>query len=201
MPKRRVPFTPGDLDHRQRGTDDILTGDPTTNILIGDAGGSMFDFSKGGNDTFMEEAPSNYTFYGDAVGSMFDFARGGDDTFAGLTFSTTTAYGDAGDDMSDHSKDGNDTFNSGMARDVNNAFYGDAGGNISGHAQGRDDVAVLQGATNFVYGDAITMLGNAVGGNDTLTGGRDCRPVIVFTILPYWSKVASNIASAGQKLL
>jgi hypothetical protein len=45
MLKKRVPFTPDDLDHRQQGTDDILTGDPTKNILIGDAGGSMFDFS------------------------------------------------------------------------------------------------------------------------------------------------------------
>ena len=98
MLKKRVPFTPDDLSHRQWGTDDILTGDPTTNILIGDAGGSMFNSSRGGNDTFAEAAPSNYTFYGDVVGSMFNFARGGDDSFTGLTLSTTIAYGDAGDD-------------------------------------------------------------------------------------------------------
>ncbi|MER8518725.1 hypothetical protein NKI48_10645 [Mesorhizobium sp. M0644] len=76
----RVPFTPGDLVDHQWGTDDILTSDLATAILIGDAGGSMFDFSKGGNDTFTALPIST----------------------------TTTAYGDAGDDMSDHSKGGND---------------------------------------------------------------------------------------------
>lgn len=49
---KRVPFTPGDLSNRQWGTDDILSGDLATTILIGDAGGSLFDFSRGGNDTF-----------------------------------------------------------------------------------------------------------------------------------------------------
>lgn len=49
---KRVPFTPGDLTNHQWGTDDVLVGDPTQMILIGDAGGSMFDFSRGGNDTF-----------------------------------------------------------------------------------------------------------------------------------------------------
>ena len=53
MPKR-VPFTPGDLTDHQHGTDDILTGvNFSANILIGDAGGSMFDHSKGGDDTFI----------------------------------------------------------------------------------------------------------------------------------------------------
>lgn len=44
---KRVPFTPGDLSLRQWGTDDSLVGDLATPILIGDAGGSMFDFSRG----------------------------------------------------------------------------------------------------------------------------------------------------------
>lgn len=72
---KRVPFTPGDLTDHQQGTDDIFIGDLITNILIGDAGGSMFDFSKGGNDTFTESAGSNYTFFGDAAGGRSLFLR------------------------------------------------------------------------------------------------------------------------------
>ena len=71
-----VPFTPGDLTDHQLGTDDNLTGDPTRTVLIGDAGGSMFDFSRGGNDTFTASGSAIYTFYGDAVGGLFDFAQG-----------------------------------------------------------------------------------------------------------------------------
>jgi hypothetical protein len=74
---KRVPFTPGDLTDHQWGTDDILTGVNNstnisiTNILIGDAGGSMFEFSKGGNDTFRGGFFNVInTVYGDAVGNM-----------------------------------------------------------------------------------------------------------------------------------
>jgi len=138
----RVPFTPGDLTDHQWGTDDILTGDPNTNILIRDAGGSMFDFSRDGNDTFAAHGslPSRYTFYGDAVGGIFDFAQGGDDTFTGASGSINTAYGDAGGDMSDHSKGGNDIFTGAPLPSLStNTFYGDAGGNMSDHAQGGND--------------------------------------------------------------
>ena len=105
---KRVPFTPGNLTDHQFGTDDVLVGlDTSTNILIGDAGGSMFDFSRGGNDTFTGgNFSATNIFFGDAAGSLFDFAQGGDDTFTGGGASTNTAYGDAGGDMSDHSKGG-----------------------------------------------------------------------------------------------
>src|SRR5258707_11444591 len=100
----KVPYTPGDLAHHQHGTDDALSGDPNTNILIGDAGGSMFDFSRGGNDTFTTGGSFDTTFYGDAAGRMFDFAQGGDDTFTGATSEnvTNTAYGDESSDKTDH---------------------------------------------------------------------------------------------------
>ena len=72
---KRVPFTPGDLTDHQQGTDDTLTGvtnsttTTITNLLIGDAGGSMFDFSKGGDDTFFGGFFNVInTVYGDAVG-------------------------------------------------------------------------------------------------------------------------------------
>jgi hypothetical protein len=42
---------------------------------------------------------------------------------------------------------------------------------MSGHARGGDDFATLQGTKNFAVGDALTMLANASGGNDSLTGG------------------------------
>src|SRR5260370_36960910 len=119
----RVPFTPGDLTDHQHGTDDILTGaNFGTNILIGDAGGGMFDHSKGGDDTFIggvdPAGGPNNTMYGDAVANMSEHAQGGNDTFTGggsdiFTgghFFSNTAYVDAGGDMSDHSKGGYDTF-------------------------------------------------------------------------------------------
>ncbi len=105
MRRQPVPLTPGDLVNHQFGTDDNLIGTPGAPTSFGDAGGSMFDFSKGGNDTFDEIGPSNYTFYGDVVGSIFDPAQGGDDIFNGLTATSVTAYGDAGADMSDQSKE------------------------------------------------------------------------------------------------
>lgn len=43
---------------------------------------------------------------------------------------------------------------------------------MSDDARGGDDVAVLQGTDNLGYGDAVTMLGSAVGGHDHLTGGN-----------------------------
>jgi hypothetical protein len=123
---KRVPFTPGDLTDHQWGTDDILNGVTNsttitiTNTLIGDAGGSMFEFSKGGNDTFFGGFFNVInTVYGDAVGNMLGHSKGGDDTFWGGgslpgggpgQSPANTFYGDAGDNMSDHSKGGNDTF-------------------------------------------------------------------------------------------
>ncbi|MEK9282101.1 MULTISPECIES: hypothetical protein [unclassified Bradyrhizobium] len=80
-------------------------------------------------------------------------------------------------------KGGSDTFTgrSGSA----NTFFGDAGGTMSGHAQGGDDEAVFAGnapfnvrVPNFAYGDALTMTGNAVGGNDRLTGGAATGDVL-----------------------
>ena len=54
-----------------------------TNILIGDAGGGMFDHSKGGDDTFIGGVdPANNTMYGDAVANMSEHAQGGNDTFS-----------------------------------------------------------------------------------------------------------------------
>jgi hypothetical protein len=56
-----------------------------------------------------------------------------------------------------------------------NTFYGDAI-SMSGDARGGDDVAVLLGPQNVCFGDAGTMSGNAVGGNDVLTGGTTATP-------------------------
>ncbi len=53
----RIPITPGDLTDQKWGTDDAIAGDVNTNILIGDAGGSIFDFSRGGNDSFTWVGP------------------------------------------------------------------------------------------------------------------------------------------------
>src|SRR5256714_13618612 len=121
---KRVPFTPGDLTDHQRGTDDVLTGvtnsttTTITNLLIGDAGGSMFDFSKGGDDTFFGGFFNVInTVYGDAVGNMSDHSKGGDDTFWG------------GGSLP-HAPPGQSPINT---------FYGDAGGNIADHSKGGDD--------------------------------------------------------------
>jgi hypothetical protein len=79
---KRIPITSGDLTDHQWGTDDTITGDGTNTIWFGDAGGSLFDHSKGGNDTFYgfsgsndnpdEEFLAQNTFHGDAVGDMFE---------------------------------------------------------------------------------------------------------------------------------
>ena len=53
-----------------------------TNILIGDAGGGMFDHSKGGDDTFIGGV-NPATMCGDAVANMSEHAQGGNDTFTG----------------------------------------------------------------------------------------------------------------------
>jgi len=89
----------------------ILTGvNISVNILIGDAGGSMFDHSKGGDDTLI----------------------GGD--FTGFPYiGVNILIGDAGGSMFDHSKGGDDTLIGGV---LGNAMYGDAVANMSGHAQG-----------------------------------------------------------------
>ena len=131
---KRTPITPGDLTDHQWGTDDTLTGDDTNKIWFGDAGGSMFDFSKGGNDTFYgfstPEFVAQNTFYGDAGGNMSDHSKGGDDAFIGGAFSSNSVfYGDASGNMSDHSEGGNDTLLGGFFG--SNTFYGDAGGNMS----------------------------------------------------------------------
>ena len=113
------------------------SGDPTNNILIGDAGGSMFDHSKGGNDTFTETAPRPTPFTVTRLAAFSISLRVATIPLRRAAQSTNTAYGDAGGDMSDHGKGGNDTF-TGAGLSVN-TFYGDAGGNMSGHAQGGND--------------------------------------------------------------
>jgi hypothetical protein len=134
----------------------------------------MSGHSKGGNDTFSTEGGFN-TFYGAAGGNMSDHSKGGNDSFtavlAGEAFNVFC--GDAGGNLSGHAQGGNDSFTTSV-----NTFYGDAGGEMSDFARGGDDVAVFSGisdddiqGTNDATGDAFTMSGHAVGGNDTLTGG------------------------------
>ena len=48
MRRQPVPLTPEDLVNHQFGTDDNLIGTPGAPTLFGDAGGNLFDFSKGG---------------------------------------------------------------------------------------------------------------------------------------------------------
>jgi hypothetical protein len=130
----------------------------------------MSDHSKGGNDTFTEVAQPaggvTNIFYGDAGGNMSGFAQGGNDSFSA---SGSTATGSLGSFVS--------------------IFYGDAGGDMSGSAHGGDDVAVLLDIVdvfspalqpvNKASGDALTMSGHAVGGNDTLTGGNNSSSNLV----------------------
>jgi hypothetical protein len=148
------------------GGNDTFTGgnNNSVNTFYGDAGGNMSDHSKGGNDSFMELAQPfggvTNTFYGDAGGNISGSAQGGNDTF---TASGSTATGSSSNFVS--------------------IFYGDAGGDMSDFAHGGDDVAVLldivdvfsfaQQSVNKANGDALTMSGPAVGGNDTLTGGNN----------------------------
>ena len=51
-------------------------------------------------------------------------------------------------------------------------FYGDAGGNMGDHAIGGDDTFIGNASSangrSQAYGDALTMSGNARGGDDTL---------------------------------
>jgi hypothetical protein len=87
-----------------------------------------------------------------------------------------------------HAQGGNDSFTTSVQSDLdlifsfvlhNNIFFGDAGGEMSDFARGGDDLAVFSGivgdevivAANDATGDAFTMSGHAVGGNDVLTGG------------------------------
>jgi hypothetical protein len=147
----------------------------------------MSGHAQGGNDTFTAEQETFLgTFYGDAGGNMSDYSKGGNDTFtaANIKFlATNTFYGDAGGNMSGHSEGGNDSFTTrtppGVAIVLPSIFYGDAGGDMSDFARGGDDLAVLSGlvgtiddhTVNEATGDALTMSGHAVGGDDKLTGG------------------------------
>ncbi|MER9078016.1 hypothetical protein [Mesorhizobium sp. M0895] len=70
------------------------------------------------------------------------------------------------------------------------------------HALGGDDVAVLQGtAHNVGYGDAVTMLGNAVGGNDTLTGGDKSAFPDVLNELSGDARAMSGSAQGGNDIV
>ncbi|TIU79289.1 MAG: hypothetical protein E5W13_07900 [Mesorhizobium sp.] len=72
---------------------------------------------------------------------------------------------------------------------------------MSDHARGGDDVAVLQGTNNFAYGDAGAMLGNAVGGNDTLTGGNKSSGPDVQSELYGDTFAMSGSAKGGDDIL
>jgi hypothetical protein len=99
-------------------------------------------------------------------------AHGGNDVFTdtGLT-AQDTFYGDAGKDIGGDAIGGNDTFVGGLRSSV--TFYGDAGGDLGGQATGGNDT-FTGGAlgTSLAYGDALTMSGNAQGGNDKLVGSN-----------------------------
>ena len=65
-----IPITTANLTDHQIGSDDILIAPDSTNILYGDAGGSLLDHSTGGNDNLTIHGSGS--FYGDAepVGSL-----------------------------------------------------------------------------------------------------------------------------------
>ncbi len=54
MRRQPVPLTPEDLVNHQFGTDDNLIGTPGAPTLFGDAGGNLFDFSKGATTPSMK---------------------------------------------------------------------------------------------------------------------------------------------------
>ena len=185
---------------RRAATTATRAGPTPSNTFYGDAGGDMSDHSKGGNDTFTGAFFSTSTFFGDAGGNMSGHAKGGDDRYTlGGEIPSKTLYGDAGGDLSGFAKGGNDTFTSAGGSQV--TFYGDAGGSMSGHARGGDDVAVLQGTHNLAYGDAVTMLGKAVAGNDTLTGGNKSSFPDVLNELSGDALAMSGSAKGGNDIL
>jgi hypothetical protein len=102
---------------------------------------------------------------------MYGYSEGGNDSFtgSGLAVRDNIFYGDAGGDIAGFAKGGDDTFTTEGGHQV--SFYGDAGAVLAGHAQGGDDTALLLGSENFAVGDALIMLANAQGGDDSLTGG------------------------------
>ncbi|MER9019396.1 hypothetical protein [Mesorhizobium sp. M0898] len=161
----------------------------------------MSDYSKGGNDTFNGASDANTIFYGDAGRSMSGHAQGGDDHYTdfGGTIQTKTFFGDASLHMSDFAKGGDDTFTSVGGFVI--SFYGDAAGIMSDSASGGDDVAVLQGTHNFAYGDAGAMAGNAVGGNDILTGGNKSSGPDVQSELYGDTFAMSGSAAGGNDIL
>ncbi|MER8518727.1 hypothetical protein NKH56_04825 [Mesorhizobium sp. M1076] len=158
-------------------------------------------YSKGGNDTFTGAFFSTNTFFGDAGGNMSDHAQGGDDRYTDLggAIPSKTLYGDAGGDLSGFAAGGNDNFTSAGGSEI--TFYGDAGGSMFDHALGGDDVAVLHGTHNLGYGDAVTMLGSAVGGNDTLTGGDKSAFPDVLNELYGDAFAMSESATGGNDIL
>lgn len=151
------------------------TTDPNTSLYYG------YTVSLGGGDDLATLGLGNDTVYGDLGSDTIAGGSGNDALFGGIDGVTTsrklntdTLYGDFAGTVSDSSGNvlGADTLKgaSGSAN-FTNYLYGDAY-TLSGTAIGAGDVLVGGDlARNFMYGDAQTLTGNATGGNDNLTAG------------------------------
>ena len=152
-----------------------FSGHFLTAKFYGDAKGNLIGRAAGGSDWFSGSMVSTQSaiFYGDSGGSLVGNAAGGNDKFtiAGGS-SALTVYGDAALDLTDRSVGGDDKFIANTSQFGQAlTFFGDAGRDMSGVVQGGMDTFVA-GKTGAIsaYGDALSMLDRAQGGNDVLVG-------------------------------
>jgi serralysin len=149
--------------------DDTITGTDGPNTLYGDSTGTLTGRT-GGNDTILGLG-GNDTVYGDAP--TLSNSRGGNDSIDGGSGSDRL-YGDAAA-VSGQSFGGNDTIIGGLGADTISAGGGNDSviGDVIFLIDFRGDPDSLFGGVgiDLLLGDADTMAGSAIGGNDVLWTG------------------------------
>jgi hypothetical protein len=160
------------FSHAVGGDDTIVMFSISGNVVaIGDAV-TMADQTRGGDDNITANANVFAAIVaGDAV-TLSGHAHGGNDTITASGRSSVTLYGDA-QVIEDHAQGGNDTVIVGASR-FGLTGFGDAQ-IITDHGRGGDDVVSGQGFGSVpqqLYGDAYTLSGSAIGGNDTVIGAN-----------------------------
>lgn len=206
--------TPGDQNGLIAGSDvggnDIFYGEPGEDALAFGESDVMSGSSRGGNDIFyganLDSWPAGEDypwaeFYGDAR-VLEQSSRGGDDQLYGGIDSLSTLVGDARF-MLNSSKGGNDVIKGGAGKNNSVVWqYNWVGeGTPPGGIYTLDDSQTAGGSNNLI-GDAIWMGAlpgedgwwpgapsdvNAVGGNDTVTGGDATYNFSDFLLAPFYA--------------
>lgn len=170
-----INYLHGDAKNMEGGLggNDVLTGGNCfKNEVYGDA--FNMKYSKGGNDVLIGGLATINTLFGDA--ERMEKSLGGNDMLFAGHDTSNALYGDAST-MFEDSRGGNDVLTGGDDS-TSEYLYGDASTMVN--SQGGNDVLIAgdnwvlgQGTEiqNRLYGDALSVTGNIICGNDRLVSG------------------------------